>query len=73
MAENHLQLHGQYRSNGKVAGSRNRGSGGSGGSGGLDLKEIVTEKNSQGKELSNQRIQHSQLHTNFMASFLDWP
>jgi len=31
------------------------------------LKKVFAQKNNQGKDLSSQLIQHSKLHTNFMA------
>jgi len=69
MAQNHLQLHGQVGSNVEEADS-SRSSGGSSriGSGSwLELKKIIAQENDQGKDLSSQLIQQSELHTNFIA------
>ena len=64
--QNHLKLHGQSLGNGEEADGSD-----SSVESWLELKKIITQENSQGKDLSSQLIQHSKLHTNFMTG-LRW-
>jgi len=68
MAEDHLQLHGQLRSNDEES-SGSRGC--SGGGSWHELKKVIAQKNCQGKDLSSQLIQHSKLHAQLVTS-LSW-
>jgi len=67
MTQDHLQLHGQFGSNGEESGSNSWVEGG-GDKSWLELKKIIAQENDQGKHLSSQLIQHSKFHTNFIAS-----
>jgi len=62
IAEDHLQLHGQNKSNGKEARSSGVGSGCW-----QELKEIVAKKNRGGKQLSRQGGSQAQLQTEFWS------
>jgi len=69
MTKDHLQLHGQpLDSCEESKGSRSGWIGGAGAGGSwLDLKQVIAQKDGQGKELSSKLIQHPELRPNFKA------